>query len=226
MPASEETKTSWPDPRSLIAGARARASRIGDSRFTRMARATSLALRSSSRPEPGSPALATSRSIGPPELAAVASSSAAPASARSETTTAWPPPGRSAARASSSSPFRSSGSPRRRERRARSRSRGRSHRWLRSAAPACRRSPCDEPTRRRRARPVTWGAARAFLVVYERLLAERSPVRYSPRHQTPSLRIPESGGSNQDPEHPGLIRPIRRRRRLQAAPARQLTPQA
>ena len=63
LPDSEEMKTRWPEPRSLMPGSSARASCTGARRFTSSARSISSAVKLSSRPDAGSAAFATSTSI-------------------------------------------------------------------------------------------------------------------------------------------------------------------
>ena len=96
-------KTIWPEPLSSIAGSSARASSIGASRLTRSVPVIRSAVKSSIRPVPGSPALATRISTSP---AAAASASAAPGSTRSAASARCPSPGSSASSASSASALR------------------------------------------------------------------------------------------------------------------------
>ena len=62
LPEIDETKTSWPEPRSTSLGTNSRVIRTGASRFTRSARPISSWLNPSRRPDAGRPALATSTS--------------------------------------------------------------------------------------------------------------------------------------------------------------------
>ena len=97
LPASEETNTIWPEPRARIAGASARAVRIGASRLTRThaldCRPRELVDAPAAR---RGPALATSTSTSP---ASATSASAAPARARSATIAPVPVAGKRARRA-------------------------------------------------------------------------------------------------------------------------------
>src|SRR5919201_498338 len=89
LPASEETSTTWPLPRSTMAGTRALASWIGARRLTARARSISSVVNVSSLPLAGRPALATKTST---PVARSASRSTSSALARSAAITSAGPP--------------------------------------------------------------------------------------------------------------------------------------